>query len=154
MRHWASFTSVMYIPDDESGFSLHTPSSLGLLARHTILRIFISPSTVLIWWRGRTVRSLTVSYSSTLMRIFLANLHLPFFLSITIGSVVLTSSIYIGTIPAFAIRPISSSLYIFDCWVPARQAWCLLQMYSGERGRICVFLKAFWVIVAVDSLKD
>ena len=27
-------------------------------------------------------------------------------------------------------------------------------MYGGDRGGRCVFLKAFWVIVADDSLKD
>ena len=56
-----------------------------------------------------------VSNSDALMRSLLGNLHLPFYLSMTIGIVVLTSSVYIGEILAFVIRPISSNFSLFGC---------------------------------------
>ena len=56
-----------------------------------------------------------MSYAAALMRRFLYDIHLLLYLRITIGSVVLTSSIYIGTILAFAVLSISYDFSLFDC---------------------------------------
>ena len=98
----------------------------------TILCLFISLLDVLIWWRGRTSRVLIVSYASALMRMFLGNIPLPFYLRMTIGSVFLAYSISIGEILAFSIRPISSPFYMFEIQVTSRQAWWFVTMSSGE----------------------
>ena len=123
MRHWSSFTEVLYIPEEEYRLSLNTLSSTGVLLIHTILCLFISLSTVFIWWRGRTVRVLMVSYAASLIRRFLDDLHFPFYLRMIIGSVVLTSSISIVAIIEFYICTISSDFSLFDCWVPPRKSW-------------------------------
>ena len=128
-------------------------SSTVVLVRRTILRIIISLLTVLIWWRGRTVRNLMVSYASALMMRFINSIQLPFYLRMTIESVVLTYSISIGAILTFAIYPISPAFSKFDCWVLAGQSWWLVPMSSGYRSSKCVSLKKFWVIVMDDSSK-
>ena len=71
---------------------------------HIIFRLFISLLTVLIWWRGRTVRVLKVSQAASLMSNFPCGLTLPFSLCITNVSVVLICSIYIGSVLTSAIR--------------------------------------------------
>ena len=111
------------------------------------------PTDCLDLWTVRTVRALTVSYAAALMMRHLSDLHLPFYLGITIGLVVLNSSISIVAILAFDIHQILSDFYLFDCWVPARKAWWFVPMSGGERDGRCVLLKDFWVIVADDSLK-
>ena len=131
MRHWYYITKAIYILEEESGFILHPLFSTGVLLIRTILCIFISLLTVLIWWRGRTVEVLTVSYTAALMRIFLYDIHLTFSLSTTIDSVVMTSSISICTILAFVICSISSTFSLFDCLVPSRQAWWLESISGG-----------------------
>ena len=56
-----------------------------------------------------------MSYAAALMRRLLDALQLLFSLRMTIGSVLLNYSISMGSILAFAIRPISSDFYLFDC---------------------------------------
>ena len=85
MRNYASFTEVIYIPEEESGFILYSSSSTGLLLIRTILRIFIYLSTVLIWQRGRKFRVFTVSYTASLMMRLLDALHPPSPLGWTLG---------------------------------------------------------------------
>ena len=115
-----------------------------------------SLSTVLIWWRSRTVRALKLSYEATLMRKLLDNQPLPLSLSMNTGSVVLNSSISIVAILYFDIGPISSTFSLFDWWVLARQVWWFVPIPLREReggGGEGVFLKTFWVIFTDDSLK-
>ena len=57
--------------------------------------------------------SLTLSHASALMRSFFDDLHLPLSLRMNTGSDFLTSSIYIGAILDFSIRPISSNSSFF-----------------------------------------
>ena len=125
-----------------------------MLVITTILWLFVLLLTLLIWWRGWTVRVLTVSYAVSLMLKLLDNLPLPFSFSINIGSVVLTYYISIGAILAFDLHPISSPFSLFEIWLPKSQAWWFVPMSGSERGRRCVFLKYLWVIVVDDSLKD
>ena len=95
-----------------------------------------------------------MSYAYSLISRFLDDIHRPFSLIMTIGSVVLTSSISIGAILAFDIYPISSAFSLVDCLIPARQAWRLVSMSGGERGEgICVFLIMFWMIFEDVILK-
>ena len=80
---------------------------------------------------------LAVSYSADLIRSFLDDIPLPFSLGMSIGSVVITYSISIGTILAFGICPVSSALSLFDRWVPSTQAWWFVPISSRDRGTRC-----------------
>ena len=143
MRKWASFTLVMWITEEESGFRLHTSSSPGVLLRCTILHIFIYLSTVLIWWIGRTVQALTVSYAAALTMSLLDALQLPLYLRMTIASIVPNYSISIGAIMASAICPISPAFFLFDFWVPTIQAWWLAPMSGRKSGGGGCLLETF-----------
>ena len=107
-----------------------------MLVRHTILCLFVHLPAVFILWRGRTFQALKMSYAAALMRRCIYDIHLPLYLRITIGSVVLTSSVYIGTILASALLSISYDFSLFDCWVPERQAWWLVPMSGWEKGGV------------------
>ena len=78
---------------------------------------------------------------------------LPFSLIMTIGSVVLIYSIYIGETLDFAISSISYNFWPLDIWVAVRPAWWYNSLSCRERGIMCVFLKCSWVIVEDDSFK-
>ena len=73
----------------------------------TMLHLLIFLSDVLIYWIFRTIRVLTVSYAAETRRRLHGDFIFPF--NMTIGSVVLISSISVRTLLAFVINYISSS---------------------------------------------
>ena len=75
----------------------------------TMLHLLIFLSDVLIYWIFRTIRVLTVSYAAETRRRLHGHGDFRFTFSMTIGSVVLISSISVSTILAFVINHISSS---------------------------------------------
>ena len=77
----------------------------------------------------------TVSYAAAHMRGFLGDIHLPLSLSITIGSVVLTSSIYLGAILDFSTR-------MEFVWggENLRVPWCLVQFIVSLKYKLLSFL--------------
>ena len=79
-----------------------------------------------------------VSYSASLVRRFLENIHLLFYLIMTIGSVVLTSSIYIVAILAFDIRPISSAFSLFDLCACNKSLVVCPNVRCGEGGEVFI----------------
>ena len=74
------------------------------------------------------VRVLKVPYAYFMRMMFYVNQSLTFYLSITIGSVVLSYFIYGGVIFTFAIDSISSVFKPLDVLVAARKAWRLVHL--------------------------
>ena len=77
------------------------------------------------------LKTLIVLYESALISRLRDESTILFSLKMTIGSVILISSISLGAILAFGIGYISLAFQTLDVWVAARQAWWLVSCSGG-----------------------